>query len=409
MYNYNEQFTPSIMWVAPICLHDTSSGAAMQVKLSFEEFAKRGINCSVLGAFTFDAASGTSYLNNLMANHKVSDGIWVNTAENNVAYSYLKTSSISLNEMTRREESIFLSMLKNVIREKKPDVICLYGSSAIELAIITIAKQHGIKTCFSINNGHYLNFDFSFIDRVLADSHETVKYYKDKINVNMLATGTFIDVKKHIVQNKMQRKFISFVNPSPEKGVSILMRLALMAKEKQKDWEFLVVESRGTWKQAINAFNLDPTLFTNVNVTNHVLDMRLVYEQTKLLLVPSIYHESFGRVAVEATFNAIPVLATNSGGLVEAVNGGGKCINAPEDCVKNYMYLPSDNDVLEWFEALEEMLDEKNYDAWCKKAKEAGEAYSLDKNIDKALSYLRPLFEARASQATSFYNTFNGF
>jgi glycosyltransferase involved in cell wall biosynthesis len=44
---------------------------------------------------------------------------------------------------------------------------------------------------------------------------------------------------------------------------------------------------------------------------------------TKVLLVPSQWPEPFGRVAVEALANGIPVVASRTGGLPEAVGDAG--------------------------------------------------------------------------------------
>ena len=72
--------------------------------------------------------------------------------------------------------------------------------------------------------------------------------------------------------------------------------------------------------------------------------MRKVYRQAKLLLAPSQCLETWGRVATEAHFSGIPVLASNSGGLPEAVGPGGIC-------------LPPDAPVACWIGAFSEIWD----------------------------------------------------
>lgn len=58
----------------------------------------------------------------------------------------------------------------------------------------------------------------------------------------------------------------------------------------------------------------------NVTYLDHQSDMRQVYRQTKLLVVPSKY-ESFGRVAVEAAASGIPSICTPTDGTIEAMGG----------------------------------------------------------------------------------------
>jgi glycosyltransferase involved in cell wall biosynthesis len=60
----------------------------------------------------------------------------------------------------------------------------------------------------------------------------------------------------------------------------------------------------------------------NVKVMDNVSDMREVYSQTKILLMPSRY-ESFGRVAIEAAASGIPTIASPTQGLIEALGVGG--------------------------------------------------------------------------------------
>jgi glycosyltransferase involved in cell wall biosynthesis len=71
------------------------------------------------------------------------------------------------------------------------------------------------------------------------------------------------------------------------------------------------------------------------NVTLHppTRDMRPLYARARLLLAPSQWEEAWGRVATEAQVSGIPVLASNRGGLPEAVGNGG--ILLPADAPGN--------------------------------------------------------------------------
>ncbi len=51
--------------------------------------------------------------------------------------------------------------------------------------------------------------------------------------------------------------------------------------------------------------------------------MKQVYRSAKLILMPSMWEEAWGRVATEAQFSGIPVIASNRGGLPESVGPGG--------------------------------------------------------------------------------------
>ncbi len=382
-----------ILFTAPLALHDTSSGAAIQVRLFLEGITKYNFSVKALCALNFDATSGSEVLWKKLSSYDNQKIKWFAFDENHVNYTYYKTYSNKLSHMTRNEEAIFFAKFLQQINSEQPDILCLYGGAPLEIALIAEAKKRNIKICFFLFNGHYLDFDFSSIDKILTDSKATALYYKEKSQIHIDSTGIFLDENKVLAHDKKEKKYITFVNPVPEKGLTIFIRLALMAKSRQKDWAFLVLENRATWENTLKNYNLSPHIFTNVFVSKHRADIKTVFAQTKLLLAPSLWYESYGRVAAEAILNGIPVLASQSGGLIEAVNNGGICLELPEKCFDNYNYLPNEQELEAWFSALESILDESAYEDWCKKAKESSKVHNLERNIERSANILAELLK----------------
>ena len=87
---------------------------------------------------------------------------------------------------------------------------------------------------------------------------------------------------------------------------------------------------------------------SNVTLLPARNDMRSIYGKCRILLVPSLWEEAYGRVAVEAQISGIPVVASNRGGLPEAVGGGGILVN-PESPIS------------EWVSAVRELWDDERY------------------------------------------------
>jgi glycosyltransferase involved in cell wall biosynthesis len=54
-----------------------------------------------------------------------------------------------------------------------------------------------------------------------------------------------------------------------------------------------------------------------------IADMRGAYAQARLLLMPSVWEESFGRTVVEAQMNGLPALASHRGALPQLVGAAG--------------------------------------------------------------------------------------
>jgi len=114
-------------------------------------------------------------------------------------------------------------------------------------------------------------------------------------------------------------RHVTFVNPVPVKGVELALEIARLCPE----IPFLFV--RG-WPLSSKAeFELKGNLsaLPNVRLIERSGDMAKIYAQTRILLVPSQWDETWGRVASEAQISGIPVLSSDTGGLPESVGPGG--------------------------------------------------------------------------------------
>ena len=119
---------------------------------------------------------------------------------------------------------------------------------------------------------------------------------------------------------------VLFVNPVPIKGVELMLALAAHCPA----IAFLVVES----------WNLEPNwrklcrhraqALGNIEWLPPTDNMRAVYAQSQLLLMPSVWEESFGRTVIEAQLNGLPVLASRRGALPQIVGAGGLVLDPHE-------------------------------------------------------------------------------
>lgn len=112
---------------------------------------------------------------------------------------------------------------------------------------------------------------------------------------------------------------VLFINPTPIKGVEIMFALAAACPE----LPFLVMESwdiEPNWRAYCQA---RAAQLGNIEWRRPSRDMREVFGQSRVLLMPSVWEESFGRTAVEAQLNGLPVLASRRGALPQLVGEGG--------------------------------------------------------------------------------------
>lgn len=116
---------------------------------------------------------------------------------------------------------------------------------------------------------------------------------------------------------------VLFVNPVPEKGIERVAELAAL----NPDIPFLIAESWNIgddWRAW-----LDQRFGHMKNVTwrKATSDTRELFAEARILLMPSVWEEAYGRVATEAQINGLPVLASNRGALPDTVGAGGKVLD----------------------------------------------------------------------------------
>ena len=106
------------------------------------------------------------------------------------------------------------------------------------------------------------------------------------------------------------RRFVTIISPCAPKGLSMVAALSPM----MPSTKFLCVAT--AWTNPVVQHILKR--FDNVETQMGTQNVDDFYAQTKVLIVPSIWPEAFGLVAMEAAARGIPVVSTDHGGLDEA-------------------------------------------------------------------------------------------
>ena len=114
-------------------------------------------------------------------------------------------------------------------------------------------------------------------------------------------------------------RHVLFVNPVAKKGVDTAIELA----RRNPDLPFIFLESWPMAARQIESLRDRLSALRNVTFRRATLQMASEYAQARILLVPSVWEEAWGRVVTEAQVSGIPVLASAIGGLPESVGPGG--------------------------------------------------------------------------------------
>lgn len=169
------------------------------------------------------------------------------------------------------------------------------------------------------------------------------------------------------------------VNPSVEKGLFFVARLAEVIGAGHPDIALLIVEARGTAGMLVQAGlrgGFDLRRHGNVMFSPVVPRPRDIFQPTRVLLVPSVGPESSGRVVAEALANGIPPLVSERGGLAESCNGAGFVLPLPADLTLDTAVPVGPEAVAPWVDMIARLCaDESFYARESAKALAAGVIY----------------------------------
>jgi glycosyltransferase involved in cell wall biosynthesis len=113
-------------------------------------------------------------------------------------------------------------------------------------------------------------------------------------------------------------ELILMINPCVVKGIEIFVALA----ERFPELKFGALTGWGT----TGADRAELARHGNIELLANVRNIEEVLGRARLLLMPSIWYEGFGLIVMEAMLRGLPVVASDSGGLMEAKEGTGYVI-----------------------------------------------------------------------------------
>ncbi len=165
-----------------------------------------------------------------------------------------------------------------------------------------------------------------------------------------------------VIADDPEPKYVTFINPQPDKGVTVFARIALELGARRPELPILVVEGRAT-SDTLAAIPVDLSCLTNLHRMANTPDPLDFYRVSRAVLMPSLWRESLGRVAIEAMANGIPVLASDRGALPETLGDAGFVFTIPERCTPGSAAIPTAHEVAPWVATIERLWDGADFEA----------------------------------------------
>jgi glycosyltransferase involved in cell wall biosynthesis len=271
---------------------------------------------------------------------------------------------------TRAEGETFLDVFQQMLQRVPPDVLLTYGGHWLAREMIALARRRGIAVVFALHNFAYKNRrHFEQVDAVLVPSRFSAEYHQRTHGIQCTVIPSPINWDRircapwphgASVPAPAARQYVTFVNPDANKGVAVFARIAKELEARRPEIPLLIVEGRGGLEW-LGTTGLDWSNVQNLSRMRNTPDPRDFYRASRIILMPSLWNESFGRVAAEAIINGIPVIASDRGALPETVGDCGVVLSIPRRYTPETRSPPTAAELAPWIEAVVRLWDDQAY------------------------------------------------
>ena len=393
---------------------DPSSGAATATRDLLELLAERGHDCRVLSTGVLDYREETPF-------GPVIDalGVPVRLATaarngggrtpvldfdlNGVRVTLMPTASSRYEAaLDRAAASAYLDLTGQVLARFRPHVLLTYGGHPTSLELMRQARSRGVAVVFHLHNFGYPDRSaFVHASIGLVPTEYSRRFHHRTLGLECTALDLPIRPER-TMSRESEPRFLTFVNPVPEKGLAVFARIALELSWRRVDIPILVVEGRGSadWLARVP---LDLSNLTSLHRMASTPDPRDFYRVTRALVVPSLWRENAALVAREGLTNGIPVLASDRGGLPETLGDAGFVFAMPQRCIQDHGAVPTSREVAPWIAAIERLWGDPAFEARHRERAraEARRRWDLGRLLDSYETVFREL--AMPEKTSSFF------
>lgn len=363
---------PRLLFASYHAYLDHASGAALATRDLFEDLAAHGWACRVVCGPRLDypggrnpaavlAGCGIPYYHEQCAPPGGVPYDLFHFTPGGVPVTQYRPATDDPTRPPTREEGIpFLDVVERACARFRPDVVLTYGGPPVGPHLIRRARRRGARVVFALHNLAYTDPAlFREVDAVWVPSEFARRAYRERFGIEAEAVPWPWD-RARSVAGRADGGSVTFVNPVPGKGAGWFARVAAELGRRRPDIEFLVVEGRGG-VDGLRRLPADLSGLRNVRGMRSTPLPKKFYALSRAVLVPSLWEETFGRVAAEALTNGLPVLASSRGALPETLGGAGFVFDIPARYTPEKLDVPPAEEVGEWVAAIERLWDDERF------------------------------------------------
>ncbi len=393
-----------LLLLLPQLPQDPASGAARSMRTAVEMLAAAGWQIRVLAVTASESAIPIAAADFLRGSgvkvsiqapnltvYRHDRPVLEFTDSHGIFYRLLDTGNQPALRWHLEHSTQFNRLYQRELAEHRPEIVFGYGGFDADLERYRRARAAGCKVIFGLRNHGYKTARWlAELDGVLTCSRYLTEVYREALGLESTPLPSPLDLAD-VLAREREPIFFTVINPSIEKGVFFLARLAEELSLRRPDIPMLFIESRGSagmLVQAGQAGGFDLRRHENLMFAPAVSKPAEIFRGTRVLLVPSVWPEPFGRVAAEALLNGVPPIVSDRGGLAEAANGGGFVLPLPASLTLETRTPVVAADVAPWLELIEQLADDDAFYAESSaRAKSAGDFYLPDTLASRYVEY----------------------
>lgn len=397
-----------ILFCSYHCFFDPSSGATISLQDLFRLLRPRGWECQAFCGPLLDYEEpkqipdllremGLRYQERAGNAHGTEFRLYNANIDGVPTAIYETPAHPPARKLTELQGRIHLTLQQQALAQFQPDIVITYGGQIMATAAMAQARNAGAAVVFWLRNMAYNHRPFfRHADGILVPSSFSAQQYQQAIGLACTAISSPLDWRR-VDCGQIHRQTLTFINPIPTKGVYLFAGIARELAARRPDIPILVVEGRGNagWLAKVG---LDISQMPSLRIMPNTRDPKQFLGTTKVLLVPSLWAETFGRVAAEAMMNGIPVLGSNRGGLPDVLGRAGFVIPVPAAFTPRTDTVPAAEQLRPWLDTIIRLWDDPSfYVNACLRARVEAEKWKPETLIPQYETYFHNLLRTRST------------